>query len=305
MINRIFKIMSEKINFDSFYIIGSKSQTLQITLNKYEKININKKFLVASSSEELTETIYNKIDLLLMENSKNLKRVDKEFVVNLKNNNSNTEYICLSNGGKIMKIEPSFYNNLYIKLDYLLAFNNGIELYIDNKKNEQLNNFFIFSNIIRRDNINRNYFLNLSQAESQFYLVKPKLKIDLESQNLHAFSSFLFNKNKITNDLLFLSGKGSLFEKRLGEGESMIISPQSLVAFEGSVSFEMIEVKDNEINKYVNSLNHVIIKGPGLIIFEPCQRIVPLNTKKKLVVLLLSIIALIVHVIIYFLVFLN
>ena len=85
----------------------------------------------------------------------------------------------------------------------------------------------------------------------------------------------------------------------------MIISPQSLVAFEGSVSFEMIEVKDNEINKYVNSLNHVIIKGPGLIIFEPCQRIIPLNTKKKLVVLLLSIIALIVHVIIYFLVFLN
>ena len=301
--------MSE-INFDSFFIIGSQSQTHQITLHKDEKININKQHLIACSSNELNETIYNKIDLLIMQNSeenssnKNIQRVDKEYIINLKNTKANTEYICLNNGGKIMKIEPCFYNNLYIKIDYLLAFNNGIELYIDKEKNEQLNNFFMFRNILRRENFRRNLIQNVSAVENQFCLIKPKIKTDLDSQNFHAFSSFLFNKNKIINDLLFISGKGSLFEKRLGEEESMILYVQSLVGFEGSVSFEMIEAKDN-LNKYVNALNHIKIKGPGLIIFEPCQRKMPLSKRNKTIILILTILSLVVHILIYFLLFLD
>ena len=73
------------------------------------------------------------------ENSnKNLIKVDNVSIVNLKNTKSNIEYICLSKGGKIMIINPSFYNNLYIKLDSLLAFNDGIEIYLDKEKNKKL-----------------------------------------------------------------------------------------------------------------------------------------------------------------------
>ena len=57
------------------------------------------------------------MNLILNRNSqensnKNLIKVDNVSIVNLKNTKSNIEYICLSKGGKIMIINPSFYNNL-------------------------------------------------------------------------------------------------------------------------------------------------------------------------------------------------
>ena len=104
------------INTNSFSIIGSESQTIQIILNKNEKININKQYLISSSSNELREIIYNKINLILNRNSQensdnNLIKVDSPSIINLKNTKSNIEYICLSKGGKIMIINPSFYKN--------------------------------------------------------------------------------------------------------------------------------------------------------------------------------------------------
>ena len=115
------------INYESFYIIGSESQTIQLILHKNEKININKKYLVSSSSNDLREVIYNKMNFLIMRNTnentnKNLERVDDPSLINLKNTKANIEYISLSRGGKIMIINPCLYNNIYIKLNYLLAF---------------------------------------------------------------------------------------------------------------------------------------------------------------------------------------
>ena len=283
------------INTNSFSVIGCESQTIQFVLKKHEKININKKYLISASSDELREIIYNKMNLILNRNSqensnKNLIKVDNVSIVNLKNTKSNIEYICLSKGGKIMIINPSFYNNLYIKLDSLLAFNNGIEIYLDKEKNKKLDTFFFYRNILRRNNFGRNIYSYDFSSEAEFYLIKPKLNLNINKQNenIQDLSSFIFDKNNLINDLVFISGKGPLFEKRLGEGESLILSATSLIAFEGSISFEIISLRRNFFDNYVNGFNHLIIKGPGLIIFEPNEKVSyeKINKNKKFIVIL-------------------
>ena len=285
------------INTNSFSIIGSESQTIQIILKKHEKININKNYLISASSDELREIIYNKMNQILSRNSQensnnNLKKVNNESIVNLKNNKSNIEYLCLSRGGKIMIINPSFYNNLYIKFDSLLAFNNGIELYLDKSKNKKLDTFFFYRNLLRRNNFGRNIYSYDFSSEAEFYLIKPKLNLNIninkQNENIQDLSSFIFDKNNLINDLVFISGKGPLFEKRLGEGESLILSATSLIAFEGSISFEIISLRSNSFDNYVNGFNHLIIKGPGLIIFEPNEKVSyeKINKNKKFIVIL-------------------
>ena len=283
------------INTNSFSIIGSESQTIQIILKKHEKININKNYLISASSDELREIIYNKMNQILSRNSQensnnNLKKVNNESIVNLKNNKSNIEYLCLSRGGKIMIINPSFYNNLYIKFDSLLAFNNGIELYLDKSKNKKLDTFFFYRNLLRRNNFGRNIYSYDFSSEAEFYLIKPKLNLNINKQNenIQDLSSFIFDKNNLINDLVFISGKGPLFEKRLGEGESLILSATSLIAFEGSISFEIISLRRNSFDNYVNGFNHLIIKGPGLIIFEPNEKVSydKINKNKKFIIIL-------------------
>ena len=285
------------INTNSFSIIGSESQTIQIILKKHEKININKNYLISASSDELREIIYNKMNQILSRNSQensnnNLKKVNNESIVNLKNNKSNIEYLCLSRGGKIMIINPSFYNNLYIKFDSLLAFNNGIELYLDKSKNKKLDTFFFYRNLLRRNNFGRNIYSYDFSSEAEFYLIKPKLNLNIninkQNENIQDLSSFIFDKNNLINDLVFISGKGPLFEKRLGEGESLILSATSLIAFEGSISFEIISLRRNSFDNYVNGFNHLIIKGPGLIIFEPNEKVYyeKINKNKKFIVIL-------------------
>lgn len=276
------------LHLDSYSIIGEESQTIIITLNKNEKININKQYLISSSSEELKENLYKNVDFVPFLDSqkdlnKDLSKVDNPFVVNLKNTNANMEYISLSRGGKIMKIMPSFYNNLYIRLDSLLAFNNGIKLYND-KKVEVETNKFLRNNIFIPNYINNlsinNFLINDNESQKQFCLIKTKLKYEIEENNYdNLVNSFLFSKNNSINDMAFISGKNNLFEKRLGEGESMVLLGESLLAFEESISFRQIKEKDNY--KYVNQINDIIIDGPGLIIFEPCERIIPIINNKK------------------------
>ena len=191
-----------------------------------------------------------------------------------------------------MIINPSFYNNLYIKFDSLLAFNNGIELYLDKSKNKKLDTFFFYRNLLRRNNFGRNIYSYDFPSEAEFYLIKPKLNLNIninkQNENIQDLSSFIFDKNNLINDLVFISGKGPLFEKRLGEGESLILSATSLIAFEGSISFEIISLRRNSFDNYVNGFNHLIIKGPGLIIFEPNEKVSyeKINKNKKFIVIL-------------------
>lgn len=290
------------INYESFYIIGSESQTIQLILRKNEKININKKYLVSSSSNDLREVIYNKMNFLIMGNTnentnKNLERVDDPSLINLKNTKANIEYISLSRGGKIMIINHCLYNNIYIKLNYLLAFNNDIELFIDKEKDKKLRIFYFYKELMRRDNYFRNKY-QYEEDDEQFCLIKTRSKSNIENENFNEIS-LLFNRNNNINDLIFISGNKSLFEKRLGPGESFILNFSSLVAFEGSVSIEMVNKRDIHSKGYANTFNYIKIKGPGLIIFEPCQNEIPTDKKKEMLVLVILILSVVFQFILY------
>ena len=302
-----------EILLDSYSIIGEESQTIHIILHKNDKININKNYLISASSEELNENLYKNVDYIIFPDSKrnlnkDLEKVNNPAIVNLKNTNGNNEYITLSNGGKIMKIIPSLYNNLYIRLDCLLAFNNGVELYTDKKVDKEINKLFPnnFFGLNRRPFLNRNNpFINNFETKRKFCLIKTKLNNEIEENNFsNLANSFLYDKNNSVNDMVFISGKKNLFEKRLGEGETMILLGQSLIAFEGSISFRTIKSKNMNF-KYVNELNDIIIDGPGLIIFEQCERFIPLNNNKKYIIFAISFIVILFHIFINFIVLRN
>lgn len=258
-------------------IIGSESQTIHIILKKNEKININKNYILYASSEDLDEIIYKNVDSLIRQNSHLSSKdqplkIENESIVRLKNKENNIEYIGLSKGGKILKITPILYSNLYIKIENILAFNDGIELLKDKDINFKMNK------IIQRNNIQFGlkdlmdmYFFN----KSEFCLVKSKLSLnsqipkDLESISLLNISSYI-------NDFVYISGKKNLIEKRLGENETMAIMANGLIAFEQSITFNNVR-KTEKNNKYVNNLNDIIVEGPGLIIFEIAERKISMN----------------------------
>ena len=242
-------------------IIGTESQTLHIILKKNEKININKNYILYASSEDLDEIVYKNVDSLIRQNTQSskdqpLKKVENESIVRLKNKENNIEYIGLSKGGKILKITPILYSNLYVKMENILAFNDGIELLKDKDIDLKMNK------LIQRNNIQFGlkdlmdmYLFN----KSEFCLVKSKLSSnsqipkDPESLSLLNISSYI-------NDFAYISGKKNLIEKRLGENETMAIMANSLVAFEQSITFNNIR-KTEKNNKYVNNSNDIIVEG--------------------------------------------
>ena len=240
-------------------IIGTESQTINIVLKKNEKINVNKNYILYASSENLDEIVYKNVDSLIRQSThvsfkdEALKKVENESIVRLKNKENNIEYIGLSRGGKIMKISPILYSNIYIRFENILAFNDGTELLKDKEIEQKLNkliprnNFqFGFKDLIEM------YLFN----KSDFCLVKSKLNTnDLENLSLLNLSSYL-------NDFVYISGKRNLIEKRLGESETMIIMANSLIAFEHTVTFNTIrKVNNNKNNKYVNCINDIIVEG--------------------------------------------
>ena len=278
-------------------IIGTESQTLHIILKKNEKININKNYILYASSEDLDEIVYKNVDSLIRQNTQSskdqpLKKVENESIVRLKNKENNIEYIGLSKGGKILKITPILYSNLYVKMENILAFNDGIELLKDKDIDLKMNK------LIQRNNIQFGlkdlmdmYLFN----KSEFCLVKSKLSSnsqipkDPESLSLLNISSYI-------NDFAYISGKKNLIEKRLGENETMAIMANSLVAFEQSITFNNIR-KTEKNNKYVNNLNDIIVEGPGLIIFELAERKIPMsNSMRNRIFIILTVVLFLVEI---------
>ena len=266
--------------FNTINITGSDSQTIHIILKRNEKINVNKNYISYSSSDNLDEIIYSKVDSLFRQNysrsifslrndtdtdNNKLKKVSNESVIRLKNKNNNIEYLGLSKGGKIMKITPILYNNLYIKIENILAFNDGVELLSDMEMEQKINGLNQQNNVVS-DMIDSFLF-----NRSEYCLVRSKLKINKNSfVNEEKLS--LLNLSSYVNDFVYISGYRNLMEKRLGENESMVLMSRSIVAFEQTITFSHIK-SDNKINnKYVNSLNDIIVEGPGLIIFELTER---------------------------------
>ena len=269
--------MSDVDSLNKIVLIGKESQIVHIILKKNDKINVNKNFITYASSENLDEIVYKNVDSLIrptinVSNSEQpLKKVDNESLVRLKNKENNIEYVGLSKGGKIMKISPVLYNNLYVKLDNILAFNESIQLLKDNEVDNK------FSKLMQRPNLQfgfrelvDTYLFN----KNEFCLVKSKLD-----------GISILNVGSYLGDFMFISGKSNLIEKRLGENESMIIMGNSLVAFEQSITFSNIS-KSNTNNKYVNNINDIIVEGPGLIIFEVTERKVPINYPKGYMIII-------------------
>ena len=261
-------------------IIGTESQIINIVLKKNEKININKNYIIYASSENLDEIVYKNVDSLIRQSThvsfkdEALNKIESEYIVRLKNKENNIEYIGLSRGAKIMKITPILYTNLYIRIENILAFNDGTELLKDKEMEQKMNK------LIQRNNYQFG-FKDLIEMylfnKSDFCLVKSKLNTtyhkfsDIESLSLLNLSSYL-------NDFVYISGKRNLIEKRLGESETMVIMANSLIAFEQTVTCITIrKTNNNKNNKYVNNLNDIIVEGPGLIIFEPCERKIPMS----------------------------
>ena len=269
--------MSDVDSLNKIVLIGKESQIVHIILKKNDKINVNKNFITYASSENLDEIVYKNVDSLIRptinvsSSEQPLKKVDNESLVRLKNKENNIEYVGLSKGGKIMKISPVLYNNLYVKLDNILAFNESIQLLKDNEVDNK------FSKLMQRPNLQfgfrelvDTYLFN----KNEFCLVKSKLD-----------GIFILNVSSYLDDFMFISGKSNLIEKRLGENESMIIMGNSLVAFEQSITFSNIS-KSNTNNKYVNNINDIIVEGPGLIIFEVTERKVPINYPKGYMIII-------------------
>jgi hypothetical protein len=266
--------------FNTINITGSDSQTIHIILKRNEKINVNKNYISYSSSDNLDEIIYSKVDSLFRQNysrsifslrndtdtdNNKLKKVSNESVIRLKNKNNNIEYLGLSKGGKIMKITPILYNNLYIKIENILAFNDGVELLSDMEMEQKINGLNQQNNVVS-DMIDSFLF-----NRSEYCLVRSKLKINKNSF-VNEGKLSLLNLSSYVNDFVYISGYRNLMEKRLGENESMVLMSRSIIAFEQTITFSHIK-SDNKINnKYVNSLNDIIVEGPGLIIFELTER---------------------------------
>ena len=297
--------------FNTINITGSDSQTIHIILKRNEKINVNKNYISYSSSDNLDEIIYSKVDSLFRQNysrsifslrndtdtdNNKLKKVSNESVIRLKNKNNNIEYLGLSKGGKIMKITPILYNNLYIKIENILAFNDGVELLSDMEMEQKINGLNQQNNLVS-DMIDSFLF-----NRSEYCLVRSKLKINKNSfVNEEKLS--LLNLSSYVNDFVYISGYRNLMEKRLGENESMVLMSRSIVAFEQTITFSHIK-SDNKINnKYVNSLNDIIVEGPGLIIFELTERRIILsknNNRIFIISFVLLFFEIIAHLIVHY-----
>ena len=280
------KIFSLNLN-NNINISTIDNKILQILLKTNDKIIVNSKYITYASSSNLTENIYNDennfINKLLKKTKKSksekLEKITNSLFLELKNKNDNFEYLGLSKGGKIIKILPILYNNLFINIENILAFNFNIDLFNDEKLNEKISKFFgkklIF---LRQDNFNVRFINpNLSSfiKNKQFVLVKLNIPL-LNNINLNEEDE-INNELEIKsylNDFIYISGsENSIIEKRLGNNEQIIINKEGLIAFEKSVNFYEIDDNLNNNNNnnkisYLNNEQNILIEGPGLIIFE-------------------------------------
>ena len=300
--------MSDYEVANTIKIIGTESQIINIILKKNEKININKNYIIYASSENIDEIVYKNVDILIGQGrhvsfkDEALKKIENESIVRLKNKENNIEYVGLSKGGKIMKLTPLLYTNLYIRIENILAFNDGVEILKDKDMDQKLNK------LIQRNNYQFG-FKDLIEMylfnKSEYCLIKSRLNTtyykfeDNETLSLLNLSSYI-------NDFIYISGKRNLIEKRLGESETMIIMANSLIAFEHTVTFNTIGKVNNKNNKYVNNLNDIIVEGPGLIIFELGERKVPMsNPMGNRIFIIMTIVLFIIEIITQYFIHFN
>ena len=254
-------------NTQSISIYGDNNQVFQIVLKTNDTVMVNSNYIAYTSSPTLEEVPYYEVNSLLpVENQfdKTQNKIKNKQIIRLKNISNTFEYVGLTKGGKIMKISPLLYNNLYVRIDSLIAFSESIDLFEDSEYQKKIDAHF-----------GKSIQMGRPTFIPQFVLVKPKLqkknKISVVLKTKDA-DSIATDLRSILHDYLYLASKKILIEKRLGENEQIIILKNGLVAFEKSVSFYKVCVSQNKNVNYVNSGEDIIIEGPGLVIFEPVKR---------------------------------
>ena len=266
-------VLSSSFELPNISIIGNEIQVLQIILKYYESLVVNSHYISYASSTQLEGTQYDKINNLI--SNSNESKAKNENYIRLKNKNNNIEYIGLSHLGKIIKINPILYNNLIVREDCILCFNETLNLLEDKEVNKRIN-----------ENINNRTILDITNINYRYYLVNRKITKGTEIDN------FLIDINSIIKDFLYISSGNNMIEKRLGGNEQIIIMKSHLIAFEKTVTFSKIIKNDEKKLTYINTENEIICEGPGLIIFELGEKKQTLFKTQKLIVIIIIIIAL-------------
>jgi uncharacterized protein (AIM24 family) len=266
-------VLSSSFELPNISIIGNEIQVLQIILKYYESLVVNSHYISYASSTQLEGTQYDKINNLI--SNSNESKAKNENYIRLKNKNNNIEYIGLSHLGKIIKINPILYNNLIVREDCILCFNETLNLLEDKEVNKRIN-----------ENINNRTILDITNINYRYYLVNRKITKGTEIDN------FLIDINSIIKDFLYISSGNNMIEKRLGGNEQIIIMKSHLIAFEKTVTFSKIIKNDDKKLTYINTENEIICEGPGLIIFELGEKKQTLFKTQKLIVIIIIIIAL-------------
>ena len=266
-------VLSSSFELPNISIIGNEIQVLQIILKYYESLVVNSHYISYASSTQLEGTQYDKINNLI--SNSNESKAKNENYIRLKNKNNNIEYIGLSHLGKIIKINPILYNNLIVREDCVLCFNETLNLLEDNEVNKKINTY-----------INNRTILDITNINYRYYLVNRKITKGTEIDN------FLIDINSIIKDFLYISSGNNMIEKRLGGNEQIIIMKSHLIAFEKTVTFSKIIKNDDKKLTYINTENEIICEGPGLIIFELGEKKQTLFKTQKLIVIIIIIIAL-------------
>ena len=271
------KVLADSnVNTNVISVFGDNNQVFQIVLKPNDSVFVNTKYLTYASSPSLEEVPYHEVNSLLpldalKNKNDNVKKIQNNEIIRLKNISNTFEYVGLSKGGKIMKITPMLYSSLFIRLDSLLSFSVGIDLVEDSVYQKVIETAF-----------GRAFDMKLGKPQqiNQFVMIKPRIqkanKITVVVKGTNNESSMSSDLGSILCDYVYLASEKVLIEKRLGEGEQIIIMKNGLVAFEKSVSFFKIPQAQaqNKRVTYVNTAEDIIVEGPGLIIFEPFPRIV-------------------------------
>ena len=280
-------------------IYGDRNQVFQIVLKANDAIMINRQYVMYASSGQLEEVPYHEVNSLYPHEkykSPQIKKIKNENIIRLKNKGNGFEYVGLSKGGKIMKITPLFYTDLYVKTDSLIAFSDSIELIEDSDYKKKIDTYFGTSIMmkIRKIFINKDFVLLRSKYHNR--TIK-----DNEAQSL--ISSQTIDLASLISEYLYLQSEQILIEKRLGDNEQIIILKNGLVAFEKSVSFYKISKNQTQNKKlsYVNSNEDIIIEGPGLVIFNPYPR-VKINIARVIISVVIPLLIVLIEVIISYLI---
>lgn len=262
-------ILSQFSINDSMSIIGDINQVLQVVLKRNSAVIANKQYISYCSSFELKETPYHDLKKILV-----FKQKPKtNELIQIKNIKDTFEYISLSNSGRIIKIIPFLYNNLSVRLTSILLFSESIDLMEDEDIKRSLS-------ALPRISVNNNHSL----TQPTFYLIHSNNPVSV-NEELNPLDY------RLMTDYLYLSSDKLVIEKRLGEGESIIIKLHGLLAFEKSVIFTMLTSRDNSNSKsYLNPKEDIVVHGPGFIMFEAVNSVTNMKPRYIMIILLIGIV---------------